>query len=397
MQDSIVFYTDAPPLLEGGHGNHGIAFQIINSLGNQCAFILTRKFRRSISKEAIQEAAGNYPLILHPDAAGYGFKKISTVLSGILDILIFTGWIFFSKDIRSDKRKWFILCGADYWFLFHVLLLQKIRIPTNIYFVDEIQASAKKNNLPKWLHFWVRKTLSFVLKNSHTVFAISEGFVDYLKKEYQCDAKWLPLTISSPPCVQLVAKRKLEKEKKIVFTGALNDLYLDGLKDLYEEIVAINSTHYSRNPWHLEVLSYNPPNRLLEILPHSKYLVYHYNLSSQERILSLSQASACFLPYSFCENNKVMVSTSFSCKIVEYFLTGCAIVVYGPKYSSISKYFVKENLPFCASNKKELRQVLHNLDSINDADYLQKYRAVWMRHHSPTAFMKYFQDALTIH
>lgn len=396
MKDFWVFYTDAPPLLEGGHGNHGIAHQIIKAAPSKWAFVLSRKFRYSISRPSIQSACEGAKLILHPDISGYGLKKIFPRTSGLFDFLVFALWIFFNKDIRLKKRNWFILCGADYWFLLHVLFIQKLGIPTHIYLVDEIDASAK-NDLPKWILFWMRRTLSAVLENSKTVFAISEGFVDYLENKHRCTANWLPLTVSKQPTAHSVAMGKSKREKKIVFIGALNNLYLSGLKDFYEEIDAFNSNHWRQQTWHLEVLSYNPPNRLLELLPHSKYLVFNQNLRASERALSLSQASACFLPYSFSKNDELIVSTSFSCKILEYFSAGCAIVVYGPIYSSISKYFIKESLPFCTSSKKELGQVLHDLDSINDSDYLQKYRNVWMRNHSPAAFMQYFQDALTTH
>ena len=92
---SMVFYTDAPPLLEGGNGNSGIAVEIINSIRERLACVLTRKCRRSISLNAIQHACAGKQLVLHPDASGYGIKKISPFVGSILDFLIFALWITF--------------------------------------------------------------------------------------------------------------------------------------------------------------------------------------------------------------------------------------------------------------------------------------------------------------
>jgi hypothetical protein len=386
---SLVFYTDAPPLLEGGSGNSGIAVEIINSIRERLACVLTRKCRRSISLNAIHDACEGKKLVLHPDASGYGIKKISPFVGSVLDFLIFALWIFFSKNIPSKEKDWFILCGADCWFLLHILLLQKLGISTHIYLVDEIEASAKHHQ-PKWVRFWIRPALALVLKNSASVFAISEGFVDYLKSEFQCEARWLPLPSQNAPVAPVILPSATKSTRNIVFIGGLNYLYLIALKDLYEEICEFNSNSNGMPPWILEVLSYCPPESLFSLLPDQKHLFFHQNLPTQERILRMSQASACFLPYSFSESERVLVTTSFSCKILEYFTSSSPILVYGPAYASIPRYFIKENLPVCTTNRNELKQALHKLDAIRGSDYLVKYYAAWKKHHSPESFKNNF-------
>ena len=384
---SMVFYTDAPPLLEGGNGNSGIAVEIINSISERLACVLTRKCRRSISLNAIEHACAGKQLVLHPDASGYGIKKISPFVGSVLDFLIFALWIIFSKNIPSKEKDWFILCGADCWFLLHILLLQKLGISTHIYLVDEIEASAKHHQ-PKWVRFWIKPTLALVLKNSASVFAISEGFVDYLKSEFQCKARWLPIPSQNAPVAPVILPSGNKSTRNIVFIGGLNYLYLSALKDLYEEICEFNANSSSMPPWILEVLSYCPPESLFSLLPDQKHLVFHQNLTTQERILRMSQASACFLPYSFSESERVMVTTSFSCKILEYFKSGSPILVYGPAYASIPRYFSKENLPLCTTNRGELQQALYQLDTIRSSDYLAKYKSAWEKNHAPEAFKK---------
>jgi glycosyltransferase involved in cell wall biosynthesis len=380
-----VFYTDAPPLLEGGNGNNGVAVQILRSIHERLAFVITRKFRRSISRNLIHRACTGTRLVLHPDVSGHGIKKVSALIGSVLDFLVFAMWIVFSKNIRSKEKDWFILCGADCWFLLHILLLQKLGVSTHIYLVDEIEASAKYQQ-PKWVRFWIRPTLALVLKNSASVFAISEGFVDYLQSQFQCKAIWLPLPTQNAPVAPHIFPSKNKSTRNIVFLGALNYLYLSALKDLYEEISAFNAKSNSGLPWKLEILSYCSPDALLSLLSNQKHLIFHQNFSNQKCMELMSQASACFLPYSFLESERTLVSTSFSCKILEYFASGSPILVYGPNYASIPRYFINENLPVCTTNRNDLRQALSDLAEIGSSDYLAKYHTVWKKYHSPEAF-----------
>jgi hypothetical protein len=181
---------------------------------------------------------------------------------------------------------------------------------------------------------------------------------------------------------------KDKSRRSIVFLGALNYLYLSALKDLYAEISEFNAKSNSGFFWKLEILSYCSPGPLLSLLSDQKHLIFHQNLSNQKCIELMSEASACFLPYSFSESERIMVTTSFSCKILEYFKSGSPILVYGPTYASIPRYFSKENLPICTTNRNELRQALYQLDTIRSSDYLAKYKSAWEKNHSLEAFNK---------
>jgi glycosyltransferase involved in cell wall biosynthesis len=251
--------------------------------------------------------------------------------------------------------------------------------------VDEIEASSKYQQ-PKWVQLWIRPTLALILKNSASVFAISEGFVDYLKSEFQCKAHWLPLPSQNAPVAPVIFPKSNKSTRNIVFIGGLNHLYLSALKDVYEEISAFNAKSNSGLPWKLEILSYCPPDALLSLLSNQEHLIFHHDLPNQKCIELMSQASACFLPYSFSKSERIMVTTSFSCKILEYFASGSPILVYGPDYASIPRYFIKEKLPVCTTNRNELRQALSDLAEIRSSDYLAKYHSVWKKYHSPEAF-----------
>lgn len=266
------------------------------------------------------------------------------------------------------------------------MLLQNLGIATHIYLVDEIEASAKLKE-PIWVQSFVRPMLARVLENSDSVFAISEGFVDYLKSEFQCRAKWLPLPAKHSPAVQKMQLSSIKETRNIVFIGGISSLYASALKDIYEEICIINTSQKSGVPLlFLEVLSYGTSESIESLLSHQNFLIFRQNLPSQDRIRIMSESVACFLPYSFLESERTMVSTSFSCKILEYFESGSPILVYGPAYASIPKYFIQENLPLCTTSRRELRQALLDIDSVSKSDYLEKYQFAWKKNHAPSSF-----------
>lgn len=382
---SFVFYSDAPPLLEGGHGNNGIAVQILKIFKDRLSVVLTRKARRTISRNSISQACAEVGLVLHPDASGYGLKKFFPVTTSILDFLLFAVWILFKKNARLKQNDWFILCGSDCWFLLHIRLLQILGVATHIYLVDEIETAATYTQ-PKWVQERIRPILSAVLKDSSSVYAISEGFVNFLQERFQCKAHWLPLPSTSPPGSRAIVKSKKQATRNIVFIGGLNHLYLSSLVDLYSEISLYNLKFPAHLPWKLEILSYSPESVLRKALPDFSHVIFQQNIPTDQRIERLCQSTACFLPYSFSLDERLMVSTSFSCKILEYFSSGSLLLVYGPSYASIPQYFSKENLPICTSSRAELRRALHQMDVFQNLDYSAKYYSAWQKYHSPEAF-----------
>jgi hypothetical protein len=91
----------------------------------------------------------------------------------------------------------------------------------------------------------------------------------------------------------------------------------------------------------------------------------------------------CFAPYSFQENSKVMVSTSFPCKMMDYLAASKFILVYGPKYSSSVQYFKEHGLSQVLF--EEDLEALQNtiMNQINTPiDYSKTYQKVLRTNHS---------------
>jgi len=157
------------------------------------------------------------------------------------------------------------------------------------------------------------------------------------------------------------------------------------LRDLYEEICAINETSGSDFSLYLEIITYGNPKAFCDSLVSSKYIIIHQNMPLAERLDHLRTSFACFLPYSFLPVEKTMVSTSFSCKLIEYYEAGRPILVYGPEYASIPRYFSNAGLPLCATCRPQLRSALRSISEHDTPDLLSRYAEVWKRFHSPQA------------
>jgi hypothetical protein len=392
-KEGIVFWTDAPPTIHQSHGNHGIARHLAKALAGNAELLLTRKYRRSISKTEIVAAAGGIHVQVYPDVSASGLKRVAPSVACALDNMLFglCAPLISARIKRMGIKRLFVLLGADTWFLPNILRLQKYGLETDLYLVDDIEASARYGHnrvVAEKAHKWLEQALT----QSGKVWAISEAFAVHLARRFQIEAHWLPIPCSDSPPRFLRARSASGEARSIVFLGGLNHLYLEPLRVLYKEISMRNERYCGQQPIILDLLTYSQPMEFLESLPDTKWVKVAQNLSLPERTARMSNALALFLPYSFEEVEKPMVSTSFSCKLLEYFMVGRPILVYGPEYASIPRYFRKEGLSFCATHVDELREHLQTIVENDGVKFLDRYREVWSKYHSSEAIRKRLFD-----
>jgi hypothetical protein len=385
---SLCFWTDAPPLLEQPSGNSGIASQIAAILQERVACVLTRRFHRQLTKTEIVKAARGRPVWFYPDASVFPLRGVAPLVVGMLDCILFAASLprIALKLRRSGVTDIFTLCGADVFFLARVRLMQMAGFATELYLVDEVEAAT---NYPahSFRRRLVRKLIGACLGGASKVWTISEGFAEYLNRKYPVEARWLPVPSALEPRKRPIAHwAKDEVKRRIVFCGGINALYDQPLRDLYAELVEFNTSNTEGITYFLELLVYGKPEHFLATLPDRRYILLSVGAPTEERLRRMSSASACFLPYSFSEDQKTMVATSFSCKILEYYAAAVPILVYGPLYASIPRLFRSENLPFCATTRCELRAELRGLSHAEPQRYQPLYHAVWRKLHSPEAF-----------
>lgn len=381
----LCFYSFDPPLKDQAYASHGVARNFIEILATTLPAVLTTKSRRSINIEETNEICAGLPLWIHPSASSIGLRRFSSMLAGIADAFIFLLWLpILSRRLeKRETDRILVSCGADATFLLNLWLLQKLGWPVDVYLVDDIEDSSHERHplVLKAIH----SLLSNVLSASARVFAISPGFAQHLSDRFGVKAEWLPLPLPVFPLVKPQVTVNHTDQRHIVFVGAINRLYEAPLKNLYEEIQAFNESGKSHFKLILEIISYSDTLPFSSSISNGEWLVVHQKLSNDELQQRLSDAYACFLPYSFAESERLMVSTSFSCKILEYFQCGRPIIVYGPDYASIPRYFRELDLPLCATSRRELREILPQIEHQNTPELIGLYRNAWERFHSPKA------------
>ena len=392
----ICFWTDAPPLVEQPSGNSGIASQIVAILQEGIGYVLTHRFHRNLTKAEIITAARGRPVLFYPDTSKLPLRRFAPFIAGLTDFFLFAATLptIALRLRRADIRQIFTLCGADVFFLAKVRLMQMFGFATELYLVDEFEAAANYpvRSLRRRL---VRRLLGACLGGASKVWTISEGFAEYLNRKYPVEARWLPVPSAMEPkktpdrnCV------KDEFKRRIIFCGGISALYDEPLRDLYAELVEFNASTTEGITYFLELLVYGDPEPFLATLSDRRYIILRVGAGTEDRLMRMSSASACFLPYSFSEDQSTMVSTSFSCKILEYYASAAPILVYGPDYASIPRLFRSEKLPFCATSRCELRAELRNLSQAASRSYQPLYHAVWRKLHSPEAFKERISSRL---
>jgi hypothetical protein len=383
--DNLCFFTDMPPLKENSLSNHGVACEFTKILKKNGDCLLTHRFRRSISKKNIIDSCHGIPTTIYADLSCTGLKRFAPRLSQKIDADIFalySGHLVKRLITRYKTNRFLVLCGDDPYFLYNIRALQKTGLPVDLYFVDDIEESWLKLNSGRH-QSWLKPLLAEVIRSCDRVFAISKGFVERLDARFGCRAEWLPLPSAAPPLEPKCAR--MNSTRVIVFTGGLNHLYTQALRELYEEISDINRERPLQAPFELHLLTYSEPESFLRTLPNRSWVKVFQNLPVDERKERMGQAYACFLPYSFEDEERIMVSTSFSCKILEYFSAGVPLLAYGPAYASIPRYFQDEGLPACATSRAELRVKLLSIENLDCNEAHIAYMNSWRRNHSPEA------------
>ena len=102
-----------------------------------------------------------------------------------------------------------------------------------------------------------------------------------------------------------------------------------------------------------------------------------------ERLERLIKSWAVFLPYSFEPEQRLMVSTSFSTKLTESLTSRRPVLVYGPEYASLPRYFLENHLPICATSKDHLWEALREIERRDSPELINQYKTVIQRYHSP--------------
>ena len=288
------------------------------------------------------------------------------------------------KKIHNSGANWiFCPCGVNPHSLYRgIRLAQACNLPIAVYLVDDFLSGAELSDDTTALRT-AQQDIPLWLKQVDQIFVISEGLKSRIRSLYNLDSAVLPLPYALDPNDKPSEKSLELKEvdQEIIFVGNLSHFYIDGLKQMVQAIDEINST-----------IGSNIKLRLT--LPSSKdaqNIIGHYDCirckpcaNNLDLYRAIHSSMLCFAPYSFREEYKIMVSTSFPSKILEYLSAARHILILGPPDATSVDYFNKNKLNTVLTNEnpKEIREII--IGQLNgNAEYSSKYREVLRQNHDP--------------
>jgi len=252
-----------------------------------------------------------------------------------------------------------------------------------VYLVDDLEESARQAGQPV-LARWTRMRERRLLRSADRVFAISPGYTEHLRAKYGKRAEWLPLPFPTDKVTPHPWRPRERGVREIAFLGAVNDLYLAPLRDLLRTIQVWNRDNVD-HPLRLVLMTYSSPRLVERELGRSENLETIHRASDAECRERLARSWVIFLPYSFEAEHRLMVSTSFPSKLAESLPAGRPLLVYGPAYASLPRYFRENGLPLCVTDPGQLLAVLRTIESQDHDALIRQYQAVLDRYHSPAA------------
>jgi hypothetical protein len=380
---TYVLLTDAPPLKRGGHGCHVLTWNWIEAMGNRVRLVITHQLQSRLSCDQIRGDL-SMPVWFYPDLCQWRVPGALAWLQALLERWLFLFWLVrHAAKIRAiGADRLFAFFGGNGWFLWIVqAAADRIGLPLDIYLVDDLEKSALLNGAPRLARQFGRQEAK-VLPAAERVFTISPGYVEHLSAKYQVRSTWLPIVIPESNLIPHQYHSRRPDVRTITFLGAVNPLYLDGLRDLLRAIKRWNS----QDPAYqlcLTILTYTDPSLVRQELGAGPDLEVVFRCDNEELHQRLRGSWALFLPYSFAPDLKLMVSTSFPHKIVESLGAGRPVLVYGPAYASLPRYFRDNDLPLCVTRTEDLWGALPDISKYDTSDLTRRYQRVIEKFHSP--------------
>jgi len=201
-------------------------------------------------------------------------------------------------------------------------IARKLRKPMAAHFMDwPTYGIIAHDRIKNW---FVRDYRNFYRK-CDLAFTISEGMQEELGEHpnthvlYPISSKPKPQTTSESP----------NKDFTVTFAGNLGEWYGDMIRSLIE--------HHNPMDIRLQIFGIKQNWDAAFEKKARESGIFKGFVSSQELKEGLDKSDCLLLPMGFIPEAKIIESTSFKSKIVEYLATGKPIIVWGPHYCSAVK------------------------------------------------------------
>jgi len=382
---SYVMLTDSPPLENGGYGLNVVTWNWCVAMGKNLKLIVTRlpdpTVRPTDFTQSLQTKVVFYSdlrrIVCGRRVAS--FKSIAVLIRFIFSLGRIKGEI-----LSSGATRLFSFIGGDGWFLLMTALVAwKTKLPLDVYLVDDLEESARNEKHPIFARF-VRWFEPRVLRRADRVFLISKGYVDHVRKKYSVQSQWLPIPFGAEKVQYHSSDTANERVRQLAYLGSVNHLYESALRELLEAMKQWNSESRAFK-LELVIMSHTDSEYVKHALEGLGAWTLLSNRSDAECMERLSRSWAIFLPYSFEEDQRVMVSTSFPSRLARCMVAGRPLFVYGPGYASLPRYFAENDLLVCVQSCGQLIRGLEQIDAADCPQTIERYENILKKNHSASA------------
>ena len=387
-----VLLTDAAPLRHGGNGCQVLGRDWLDAMGGQARLIVTHRMLYGQERERIEEGQPA-PVKYYFNGGGLKLARLPLArrcVEWLMFLWVLPGLVAAVR--RAGAQRIFGLSANAPGFLFFAAMLAgTCRLPLDLFLVDDYEEGTRRSRQ----HYLIPAVRFFekrFLRRADRVFVISRGYRDHLQAKYGQGTHWLPVLVNEPVPAWQPFRPTTPDVRDLVFVGSVNFLYEDGLVDFYHAVAAWNRES-SAYQLRLKVITRRRPEGLIRRLPSTDHLELVLDADDQTKARHVRNAWAITLPYSFAPREKVFVTTSFSYKFTDAITGGRPIVVYGPAYASLPRYFREEGLPLQANSPGELSAVLPEIAAADRPETLALYADLLQRNHSRAALQRLLAEA----
>lgn len=223
--------------------------------------------------------------------------------------------------------------------------------PFEVYLVDDIENHPSNNGVKN-----ANLIIENILRRASRIYTITPDLGSVVSNRYGVKTLHLPLATECPIEKEVFAK----KEKYFsAYLGSINHLYEDGIRLLIQYTALLRE----RTGQDLRVRLISSSSDVIKLFGGKEQVpewVHHGQVSGNLGEV-LAGSKFCFLPYSFEDSAKIMTSTSYPSKLIDYFGWARLIVIYGPRDSVPYRIFKRLGLDFITDDANDLFSFLEGL------------------------------------
>jgi hypothetical protein len=199
--------------------------------------------------------------------------------------------------------------------------------------------------------------LSRMLQNAKRTYCITDGLGDLLHVRHAVRPRTLNLVAASPLAV-VPHSQQVPEAAFAFFLGSINHLYAEGLNYLIEQVAELRQATGQA----LTIRISSSPAQVRAELGEVPSWVLVGSIADHTQLhMEMAAATFCYLPYSFTEEARSMVESSFPSKMIDYLAHANAILVLSPESAVPYRLMLDHDLPFTCASPSLIREQLVTL------------------------------------